>query len=195
MDLGLSARVILVISADEALRDACLDVLAEEGALAQGAGEPSGALEAVLDAHGRIDAVVFCLDRHPHSSVLTATAAELEGAWQAVADVVDTLRVAASLMAERGWGRLVSVLPGEVKWLHEGADELGLITGLGVLGLNKAAVADLAPTGVAVNAVLRGEGSSPAEVADAVAFLCSEGAGYLHGITISLDGADSPAVF
>jgi NAD(P)-dependent dehydrogenase (short-subunit alcohol dehydrogenase family) len=98
-------------------------------------------------------------------------------------------------MGAAGWGRIVTILPGETKWLHDDTDELGVLNGLGMLGLNKGAVADVAPTGVAVNALLRAPNSSPRDVADAAAFLLSEGAGYLHGITIALDGAQSPAMF
>jgi NAD(P)-dependent dehydrogenase (short-subunit alcohol dehydrogenase family) len=98
-------------------------------------------------------------------------------------------------MCQAGFGRLVAVVPGAVKWLDDGTDELGVLAGLGVLGLNKSAVADLARFGVTTNAVLRGEASDPGDVAAAVAFLLSGPAGYLQGVALSLDGATSPAVF
>ena len=58
-----------------------------------------------------------------------------------------------------------------------------------------AAVADVASSGICANAILRTTQSSPSEVADAVAFLLSDGAGYLHGVTLSFDGAQSASMF
>jgi 3-oxoacyl-[acyl-carrier protein] reductase len=43
--------------------------------------------------------------------------------------------------------------------------------------------------------VLRGGVSTDDDVAAAVAFLCSEGAGYLTGVTITVDGGVGSAVF
>jgi NAD(P)-dependent dehydrogenase (short-subunit alcohol dehydrogenase family) len=90
---------------------------------------------------------------------------------------------------------LVSVVTGAVKWLSDDSDERAAVAGLAVLGLHKAVVADVARFGVTTNAVLRDASSDPREVADTVAFLLSEPAAYLQGVTIGLDGAHSTSVF
>ena len=56
-------------------------------------------------------------------------------------------------------------------------------------------MADVARLGIAVNSVLRDRDCDAGEVAATVAFLLSEGAGYLQGVTISLDGLKSPSMF
>ena len=195
MDLGLNGRVVLVITPNLNDRQALEQLLADEGAVVAGASAPAGALEALFHQHGRIDGLVLGLPQSGPSSVATSSVEELDAAWSHVVDLVDTMRTASQAMAAGGWGRIVTILPAETKWLHDESDEVGVISGLGMLGLNKAAVADLAPSGVAVNALLRSSAASSTEVADAAAFLLSDGAGYLHGVTISLDGAKSPAMF
>ena len=195
MDLGLSGKAILVIAVDERDRESCSASLTDEGALVLAAQGPEGALEQIRTRYGQVDGVVFYLSVHGDHSVLTATTQTLLTAWEEVVGVIDTLRLAAEEMATRQWGRLVTVLPSEVKSLHEDDDDVASIAGLGLLGLQKAAVADVASSGICANAILRTTQSSPSEVADAVAFLLSDGAGYLHGVTLSFDGAQSASMF
>jgi NAD(P)-dependent dehydrogenase (short-subunit alcohol dehydrogenase family) len=115
--------------------------------------------------------------------------------WSSVEAIVEAFRAALPDMTERHWGRLVTVTTSAVKWLSDDSDELGALAGFGILGMHKAAVADVARSGVTVNAVLRERHTSPDDVADLVAFLVSDRAGYLEGVAVSLDGAASPAVF
>lgn len=198
MDLGLRDRVVLVASADADERRCTTAALEAEGArvatvdsLAASAAEA----QRVAGELGRLDGVVMCLPQSPSRQVLAAGVEELYDSWTAVEAVAATFRAALPTMTARGWGRLVSVMSGSVKWLADDSDELATLAGLGVLGLHKSAVADVARSGVAVNAVLRSIDSDPVDVAAVTTFLLSEPAGYLHGVTIGLDGARSSSVF
>jgi len=195
VDLGIDKRVFVVASRNEEDLAACGDVLGAEGAVVVGVDSIDGAVSEVIAGHGRLDGVIAHLRHERPRQLLDADLQELESAWAEVEAIAGAYREAAEAMAIQGRGRLVTVVSGGVKWLDDDTDEVGAIAGLGVLGLHKAAVADVAPGGICVNAVLRGARSTAHQVADAAAFLVSDGAGYLHGVTISLDGATSPAVF
>ena len=122
MDLGMKDRVIVVSAVDAADRDACAMVLRGEAAvvvLAPSPGEASAEVERAVREHGRIDGVVMYVTTAPASSVLTTSAAELYDRWSDVENIVAAYRAAAPTMIERGWGRLVSVLTGGVKWLSD----------------------------------------------------------------------------
>ena len=43
--------------------------------------------------------------------------------------------------------------------------------------------------------MLRGGAADADDIAAAVAFLCSEGAGYMSGVTITADGGEGSGVF
>ena len=195
MELGLEGRVVLLVGSADAELALLASVLEAEGALTSTSPVAGGSLERVLVTQGRLDAVVVLAQMRPGTELLEAGLDGLEQRWEELEELAGLYRAAGSLMASAGWGRLISVLPASVKWLDDHSDELETIVGLGVLGLHKAAVADLAPSGVAVNAVLRPQQGSSRDLADLVAFLLSDGAGYRQGITSGLDGATSPVVF
>ena len=198
MNLGLHDRVVVVGAPRSEDREACHATLDAEVAACVTVdmlSDVDGVIRATLNTHGRIDGVVMFLPFAPSSSVLETTAEELSEAWASVEEVAAGFRAATHPMTEQHYGRLISVVTGSVKWLNDEVDELGVIAGLGVLGLHKAAVADVAQFGIAANAVLRDSDADDSEVASTVAFLLSESAGYLQGVTISLDGAKSSAVF
>lgn len=197
MELGLTDRVVLVASGRAAEREACRDRLQQEGAVAivaERLSDAIGGVEQAVREFGRIDGVVICLPAND-TELLDASIDDLYASWAAVECVAAVFRAALPIMIERGFGRLLSVVPHSVKWLADDADELGSIAGLGVLGMHKAAVADVALYGISVNAIIRGNPDDQAAVAATVAFLLSEHAGYMQGVTIGLDGATSPAVF
>ena len=197
MDLGLTGRAVVIASANAADRRACRDRLSSEGAVVIVVDQLSDAVAGIEQAvreFGRIDGVVMCLPTD-ETQLLDASVADLYSCWAGAEFVAAAFRASAPTMIEQGHGRLVSVIPNSVKWLADESDELGSIAGLGVLGMHKAAVADLARHGISVNAVLRGDADDIDEVAATIAFLLSENAGYMQGVTISLDGAESPAVF
>lgn len=183
MDLGLHGRVVLLACDDPADREACERVLTAEGALVVASGSPA------------VDAVVVYLPLTPASLLLDAELSDLRHDWTHLEQVVAAFQAAIPGMTHRGWGRLVTVVAGSVKSLDDDADERGAVVGLAVLGLHKAVVADVARFGITTNAVLRDAHTRPEEVADTVAFLLSEDAGYLQGVSVALDGARSSSVF
>ncbi|WP_028921012.1 SDR family NAD(P)-dependent oxidoreductase [Pseudonocardia acaciae] len=127
--------------------------------------------------------------------------------------VLVTTRALAPAMRERGWGRIVNMasLAGQQGGLVAGAHYAS--SKAGILVLTKIFARDLAADGVTVNAVapaavrtpvmdgmdperLRqaeasipvGRFGRPEEVAELVAFLCGEQAGYITGATFDING-------
>ena len=115
-------------------------------------------------------------------------------------------------MIERGWGRIINVsglnaFKGRAEWAHVCAGKMG------ALGLTRALAAELAPHGIRVNHIVPGafdtsrvEGQTapaaagavegipagrlglPEEIGKTVAFLASDGADYITGQTIHVNG-------
>lgn len=198
MDLGLQDRVVVLAGPDAPDRTAGAEALSAEGCRVSTVadfGDAAAEVQRAVRDHGRVDAVVVYLPLRPDQPAVAATIEDLYATWSWVEQIAAAFRAAVPGMAERGWGRLVTVITGDVKALGEHADEVGALAGLGLLGMHKAAVADVARFGISANAVLRDAASAPAEVAATVAFLVSEPAGYLQGVTMSLDGARSPVMF
>ncbi|MBU3992680.1 MAG: hypothetical protein KKA12_09075 [Alphaproteobacteria bacterium] len=198
MDLGLKDRVIVIAAERAADRDACKAALARESCHVASIARLDGVaacIEQTLREQGRIDGVVVYLPAEYGRPALGATLQDLRASWSSVEAVAAGFRAAVPAMTELGWGRLVSVMTGGVKWLQDNGDAPGTLAGLGILGMHKAIVADVARFGIATNAVLRNPDASAEEVAATVSFLLSDPAGYLQGVAISLDGAASPAMF
>lgn len=198
MDLGLNNRIAVVAAVDADDRAACAATLGAEGCqvvTVETLGSAATAVEGVLREQGRIDAVVMYLPIHSGRAALGSGLEALYESWSAVEAVAAAFRAAVPAMTEQRWGRLVSVTSSGAKWLGDEVDEPDAVAGLGVLGMHKAAVADVARFGISVNAVLRDTASSAEDVAGTVAFLLAESAAYLQGITLSLDGAHSSAIF
>jgi len=138
------------------------------------------------------------------------------GQWQEEIDrslgiTARMCRLLAPQMADAGWGRIVNVssVTGPLA-AFPGASAYAAAKA-GVDGLTRALALELGPSGVTVNSVAPGwieTGSltgrevaagahtpagrcgTPAEVAEAIAFLCGPGASYLSGQSIVVDGAN-----
>jgi hypothetical protein len=199
VDLGLDGRVVVIDGPDTTTAHALAALLRDEGAHPVLL-EPGEDLGAVLADDGRVDAVVVLVGDpgSGHADRLLTdvdTADELFAAWTPVTRAVDLYTAALPSMLGRGWGRFVAVVSDTVKELADGVDDLEAVVGLGILGMQKSAGADVAGGGVVVNTVLRGPHDPPADVAAVVAFYLSDGAGYCQGTTISLTGATARNVF
>lgn len=198
VDLGFADRVAVVAGNGAAPRRACAQLLAAEGAEVLEADLAGGAAAATaaLERHGRLDVVVALLDRSPVPMISDITdVEELLDVWDPVLDVVELYQVTAPAFRTGGWGRFVAVLSSTAKTVGEQGGDLDAIAGLGLLGFHKDVGWTLGPDGVTANAVLRTPEVSDDEVADVVAFLASEGAGYLSGITITVDAGTGRAVY
>jgi NAD(P)-dependent dehydrogenase (short-subunit alcohol dehydrogenase family) len=163
---------------------------------------------------GGLDILVTCAGvTHPG----TAWETSLED-WERVLRINLTgtflcAKAAAPLLIERGWGRIVMIasITGSQVWSERAA--YAASKG-GVLALARSCAADLAPHGVTVNSVSpgpiatpqteslhsqdvrdrvcsrtpMGRYGTPEEVADVIAFLCSEDARFVTGHDLRVDG-------
>jgi 3-oxoacyl-[acyl-carrier protein] reductase len=184
MDLGLKGRTALVTPGDDAIGAACARVLAGEGA-AVVTGAVSGPVDIVV-AHG---------PGGPTDLMAVTSAAELHDAFDPVVATVELYRRVLPSMAANGWGRLVWVGTATSRSLDAGDDELGAIATLAMRSVGKVAASEVGPSGITANAVLYGGEATDDDVAAAVAFLCSEGAGYITGVSLTVDGAAGASVF
>jgi enoyl-[acyl-carrier protein] reductase III len=170
-------------------------------------------LERVRAAHGRLDVLVHnAAGKHPMPAVGADAEAVLADVSIAVAPLLRHAGALAALMA--GGGRVVAVSStgaGRVVPMYVGS-------GLAKAALESAVrylAVELAPHGIAVNAVATtkldkgpgtaggpeaavlaaiaartpgGRGTTPADVADAVALLCTDEAAWVQGQVLTVDG-------
>lgn len=169
---------------------------------------------AAMEAAGPVDVLVNCagvtIAGHPVDEITLAD-------WRLQLDVNLTgtflcIRAVVPGMRERGWGRVVNLASAlSTRGLAGSAGYAAAKAG--VLGLTRAAAADLAPHGVTVNAVapgyvdtpmtqgfppgLReqrlaeigmGRFADPDEIASVVGFLASDGASYVTGALVEAGG-------
>ena len=188
MDLQLKGRVVSVIGPVEGTLAACRRVLEGEGAVMAAA--PTDHVYPLADIVIAIGGV------RPGSDLLDISDPDdLYSAWDDMTDAVSAYRAALPRMLENKWGRFVWVGSAQAKSVDAQADELAAMTSLGMLGLNKVITGEVGSNGITANAVLRGGVATDEDVANAVTFLCSEGAAYLSGITITVDGGVGSGIF
>ena len=188
MDLQLKGKVVSVCGPDEAILDACRQALKAEGAVI--------ASPTSEGAYPLADAVVAVGGVNPGSDLLEISDPDdLYAAWDDMTNAVSAYRSALPQMLEHKWGRFVWVGSAQAKSVDAEADELAAVTSLGMLGLNKVITGEVGSNGITATAVLRGGVATDEDVANAVTFLCSQGAAYLSGITITVDGGAGSGIF
>jgi len=184
VDLGIEGRTAYVVGADQGVGRACAAALAAEGVrLADG---PDPTCDIVV-AHG--------VARAGSSLLADGALDELREAWGSVVGSVESYRAALPGMVERRWGRFVWIGTAQAKSVDGDDDEIDAVVSLGMMGLHKVVTGEEAPNNVIANTVLRGGDATDDDVANVVAFLCSQGAGYLSGVTVTVDGGAGSAVF
>ncbi|MEU9608651.1 3-oxoacyl-ACP reductase FabG [Streptomyces sp. NPDC048057] len=173
--------------------------------------------EEVLRRHGHVDVVCPNAGIFPAKRLREMTAADVDDMM--AVNVRGSILVTKAFlpgMERAGHGRIVLTssitgpLTGYVGWSHYGASKAGQ------LGFIRSAALELAPAGITVNAVLPGNVrteslaelgeeyerqmtasipvgrlGAPADIAHAVAFLASDGAAFITGQTLTVDGGQT----
>jgi NAD(P)-dependent dehydrogenase (short-subunit alcohol dehydrogenase family) len=183
MDLALKDKRALMVGPDDALRAACVALFREEGA-------------AVVDGVGDGPDIVVAHGARGEGAVLDCDRPEqLEAMWDAVESTVATYREALTAMHDRRFGRLIWIGSAASRSLDSDGDQLDGLATLAMRAVHKVIRAESGPFGVTANAVIVGGETTAEDVAAAVVFLASRGAGYLTGITITVDGGAGSAVY
>jgi 3-oxoacyl-[acyl-carrier protein] reductase len=241
MDLGIAGRVAVVTGGGSGIGAAVVERLRAAGATVHDASRSSGvdvtrpdAADRVRDLAGeRVDILVNSAGTSFVRSLAELTDADWQAQWEL--HVMGSLRLMRALapgMAERGWGRIVTVSSssGKRPSLTNAAYS---VTKAAQLSLSRTFADAYAGTGVLVNAVTPGAVESPLwladggladqaadaagttrdealesqrgkiplgrmarpeEVADVIAFLCSERASTVTGAAWSVDGGSVPGI-
>jgi 3-oxoacyl-[acyl-carrier protein] reductase len=184
MDFGLSGRTAFLLGESTSTTNACARELQSEGVRV-----------ASFDDADRADIVVAFAHVRAGSNAVEATLEDLYVSWDRVVDAVAAYRRALPHMRLQQWGRFVWVGSAASRSLDADEDDLNVVATLGVRALHKVIAVDEGPANILANTVLRGTDVTDQDVADAVAFLCSQGAGYLTGVTLTVDGGTGSAVF
>lgn len=172
-----------MIGPDDDLARACRQMFEREGA------------EVVVDGRDDVDIVVARGVPRPGSEVLAWSGAdELFDAWQPVVDAVSAYRRALPAMTARSWGRFIWVGTAASRSLDADDDEVDAVVTLAMRAASKVVASEAGVDGITANAVLHGGDATADHVAATVGFLCSEGAGYVTGVTIAVDGGVGSAV-
>jgi 3-oxoacyl-[acyl-carrier protein] reductase len=184
VNLDIDGRIAYLTGPGDGALDACAAALRAEGARIDRT-DP-----------GTADIVVAEARRHPNVDLLSIDGSEdLYDAWEDLLAAVTGYRAAIDHMSQGGWGRLIFIGSAQAKSVDSESDELSAVVSLGMLGLNKVVTGEMGRNNITANAVLRGGSATDTDVANAVTFLASAGAGYLSGVTITVDGGSGSAVF
>jgi acetoacetyl-CoA reductase len=167
----------------------------------------------IVARHGPVDILVNCAGITRDSTFRKMTPEQ----WRAVIStnldsVFNVTRHVIDAMVERGWGRIVNISSVNATRGQFGQTNYAAAKA-GILGFTKSLAQEVVRKGVTVNAVSpgyvetpmvaairadvrekivaeipAGRLARPEEIADAVAYLASEGAGYITGTNLSVNG-------
>jgi len=164
------------------------------------------AVDGTLERFGKIDIVVNNTGGPPAGGFADFDDDGWRAAWELT--LMSTLRLTRLALPElrkSGRGRIVNITSSAVKEPNEGL-LLSNVYRPGVTGWAKSLSQDEGPNGITVNSIAPGyidtdrmkniyamgadlgRVAEPAEIGDAVTFLCSTRAAYISGITVLIDG-------
>ena len=164
---------------------------------------PARLVEEAVERWGRLDVVVANNGGPPAGTALSLDDAAIEAAVNAnLLSSVRLVRAAAPHMAGRGWGRICCITSYSVV-LPMPSLSLSNVARTGLYAWVRTACRELLPQGITINLACPGAHATermrqlgggggpmgdPADFGKAVAFLCSEPAGYITGTTLVIDG-------
>ncbi|MBC7358571.1 MAG: SDR family oxidoreductase [Desulfacinum sp.] len=171
-------------------------------------------VDAVVSRHGRVDILVNCAGVLRHKPIEQKTVEEFE--WVVRVNLTGTFIACKAVvphMKSRSYGRIVNISSLGGRTGRPGVAVDYAAAKAGVVGLTQTLAREVGPAGITVNAVAPGpimteltkqvppevfatwnvgravhKDGYPEDVANAVLFLASEGAGWITGVTLDING-------